>query len=1138
MNNMKAPTKKGIGVLIFMFLCLSSLALYGMEAEIGLHGLIGDLSKGMEEDTARLWQESVQEALQKSMNIDIAEAAKLGELERALTQEVRTQLEALAADIKAGKADVSNIGERMNTLFEQAEPKFVADVKDLMRREDIGITPQAAGTLSQFKGLEGVVNQEKVTPAINVKPQGIKRFVRGVEPPLDTPLLMDQMPLEKARADYNIALSKKHFNPTKENIDRVQVTKKRYDQLQEEFEKSRSEKGKEVIRDLSDAQEAAVDPRADAVSGNGNALEAIKNKIQENEFVQKKFEGEQKTSEVNSLRNTYDDARSLYEEQKNILDSLQQASDIGQKKIDAESDPVKKAQLETQKAAIDSRIEQLMPEVKAAKEEYKTAYARYYKEGSWFEWATAKWKLWEAFKSKIVGMGDFLRGYWGPMRSPNRPVLRSSAKKTFAKTLMRADKPDQELPQNILSNLLQAHYSIDNPGQLPRYLVQYSTKPAKYYMVTPTQDVTKNALALPQMIIDYNYNPAQEPKDAGIGIVYYVIHSDGSTKALLGKQLRNYALAIARAYAGISVQADGSEKLLLPISEASLPMMLADPEGKKVPALRDTGIARTMTDAQNRLINVGFWYNVLTDSYLAKMTYPDASIFFIDVSTGVCYDWDGSSDVATVRLNRWPLYKGMVTGDYLFVGKDPFGLIKVAFKNPDSGKGYEPYTLQWIVDGIGQIIFGSVRTDQGSLDFNNFQGSQFVLANDTGVQKINLGYIYEDSVGNRLPSAQSNIQPFYAVWTRDDDNHFFFKDRYTLVPDINYCLLIYQQSRKPGQPMAEGTYVEDDNSHYICLEESSDLAAGNPFTIVAHDKPCSDTEIKTVVRNMQGIVFDKQGILKQLYYQRQLITLSGPEKTANGVRYTGLYTPLDQGASPRQLTITIQPYTFEGTSLSMPLISITDGQKIYDFSYDYQVFNTGLMQDYYKDINISVLMRDTWKLQVTPFVSNLQAKNTSRALVGSLAFGSKPAPISCPAGATDCDANALAQVLKTITVYTDTNQKTSYVPDGVPNKKFKRFLYKLGVNQWDNGTTYYPMTSAGTSFLNGYFVDLGTGILYYPEAARVGIYPVGSSLSPEQLAQLLDTLHLWVQLDADGYPSGLEYRAVSVPDNQAVASPS
>lgn len=707
----------------------------------------------------------------------------------------------------------------------------------------------------------------------------------------------------------------------------------------------------------------------------------------------------------------------------------------------------------------------------------------------------------------------------------------------------------QDLSQNILLNLAQAKYVPDNPNEEPRYLVQYSKD--KYYMVSPAPDLTKDPQAPPQIIVDYNFNPEGEPKDSGIGIIYQVITKDGSTKAVFQQVLQDDMLAAARAYVGVAVQKDGSEKLVLPIKIASMPMKFTK-NGASVSALQDTGITKQHIDTTKQVFNFKFWYNVLTSSYLAQMTRANGVTFYIDVATGLCYDWDGISDMATLRLNQTSLYKGDATGDLLFVGQDQFNVLKVAFKNPSKpDNGYEPYTLIWKVDPQGDIVFGSIRTANGILDFNNFKGSQFVLNSDYTADLINLGYVYLDPAGNTLPSAQHNIQPFYAVWTRDDDNHFFFQDKYDVVPDLNYSLLIYQQSRAVGQPVINGTYVEDDNRHTVCLEESTDPNATDPFTVVV-DKPCSATGIKASLMKTVGIVFDKSKTFKQLYYKGQLIDLSAPAKTADGTVYSGSYTTVNSDKTTRKnpITLTVSTYVFPGTKIPMTLMSLADGQTIYDYTYDFHVLNTSILPDS-KDLDLYSLMRG-WKLRVTPFIPNTYMQSTKKvvdgvttwvpnsptgtyatsALASSLGIGSQLSPVKCPEGAIGCDANALAQAAKSITVYTDTNEKTIYIPNtSIQGKKFKRFVYKLGANQWDQGKSYYPMTKAGTSFLNGYLVDLTSGILYGPAAANVNMYPVGLSLLPSQLAELLDTLDLSVHLDADGYPDSLQYRSMSTIDD-------
>lgn len=622
----------------------------------------------------------------------------------------------------------------------------------------------------------------------------------------------------------------------------------------------------------------------------------------------------------------------------------------------------------------------------------------------------------------------------------------------------------KKLDGNLKSNLDNTgNKYLDNPNLLPRYIKKSGEK---YYGVTPGYTTVKqpegtavDAWGPDRTYIDYNLGVGT---DSGKGMIY---DANGNASILL----KGFLLVSARAYAGVSVDAQGKQTLTIGVSAPTLPMGKTKPDEFLVA----TGFDTIRTNAG---VTFDFYYHMQVDSYFVKIS-AGSQKYYVNLSSGYGYNLDGTP--------RWfeSLLYATKTGELLLIGTDAFGVRKVAIKRPEGD--YNFYTM---VGGF----------DAEMVQEYKIQGTYYEMIDDSNPdKKVRLLLASRDLNGNPLP------QPFYLVWDLLEDNSFKLVNQFFQDTTLRYSLLFYTQTREGGKV----GFVPSDN--YI------------------------DAKAQVLIPKTVGIIFDANQKITAVFYANQVCNLNGTAASYKA-----------QDGTMRSISVKQNNLPLQQQGISATWLTIADGAKSYDYLFDNLILNPDpeviVGSDLATHLNLYELKRGNpqaliagspgggFALNVSNFVpsskpivaqqgqtdgaaqmADLAKPVSGTALVSILRADQPPGAIKFPPTLAESFKSAPNDNLSYISL---DNIGKMFIYNRVQGKA-KRFVYALGQKQ-DSGQSYY------TESLNGWSVDLSTGILYDQNG-----FPPGAALMPTQLKALLDILQISVTYDAKGEP-GLAYRSI------------
>ncbi len=583
------------------------------------------------------------------------------------------------------------------------------------------------------------------------------------------------------------------------------------------------------------------------------------------------------------------------------------------------------------------------------------------------------------------------------------------------------------LNANLKANLDSAAFVQDFVTMTPpRYIKSYNNK---YYFVSPDS---------PKVYIDYNVGDAG--KDNNVGISY-----DGQGNAVA--RLTGWALANLRAYAGIVVNPDGSQKLDLASDHPAIPidsMIKVEAGGleKMIDLARmnmrsaynaylksptNTTLNQAYLDAAIKYntfkllaesaqaiknanlptspkLSYEFYYNSAISAYFVKVIMGTKQ-YYIDMIAGYVFNLDGKP---RLRENQTFINKDSTKKDLFFTGQDSQGLFTVVFIGNDGL--YHTWTTATIVRAA----------DGKSYKYT-------VGNNDDG----SIAYIVQSL--NDDGSAKQ-----YDIWIQDA-----LTEQLELVATYLPGVLFDSQMR---YARTNGTYVSADNPLnpvLIVWDGNADLA------------------------------------LQMILYKQNLITL----KSSGANQYTGSYTKSD--GTTGAITVTKQQKAFS-TLVTAHWLSIVDGGITYDYLYDTSILDPD--EPTTCPIGASALERlklSYWKLCAWKLNAVIDTKGLNR-LVNNVPTADNLAPVDLSM-IKNIPANKDVQNILQTTV-----NRIFYDP------AHDRYLFLLSGAQ-DVGWSYYQ------DRLNGWYVDLATGILFDPTTASVGAYPTVAFM-PSQLDTLLARL--------------------------------
>lgn len=717
-----------------------------------------------------------------------------------------------------------------------------------------------------------------------------------------------------------------------------------------------------------------------------------------------------------------------------------------------------------------------------------------------------------------------------------QPLLAQSYKETLAQIKAQQDalkNPLEQYPSmsslaaDLLSDSL-PYVSDDSPNILPRYLKKAAN--GKYYFVTPASVVSSD-----EERIFADYYAATSDQNQQRGIIY-----DNTGKPI--HLLEGWPLFAARAYAGITQDKNGAQKLSL--GTIHPPLQLVDQQNKSVFVQLPLSVKKA--DGAPQFPQFQFYYNTQTTTYFVKVINA-GSQYWIELVSGFAYNLDGSP--------RWaenPVYKNE-KGDILLVGTDNFGLHKVAFK-PGASSKYFLYNqiatfgnLDDTLKASGSMIFNSYNTKGSFITMLSDQlaapvGSKVEQIDDTSattlkpiegvLSELRLGYAQTDMDGNPLPSAKVKEQPYYLVWSEVQvENPLYDKDyipddpdnpdvdkmrqfnqeiqligKYTPDPVLKFSLLAYVRTRPDNK------YVEEDDYFYPVGKNV-------------------DSNIKS--SKVVGIIFanqNNQQQMKELFYRNQRIPLT----PAGTTQYRGSYK--DESGRSKAVMVKIERETVNIDSTNQHAapfaqwISITDGTKILDYLHEPMVWDAvPLPADVHDATNLLYNKEKVWKVNTTNYVPSLPGTYVAGAT--ALATVLKPATAISKGQVYFSDAclgkiptSVDQELQKTLSSVRLDTEGYVFTPEQLLTKKplptkVPRYVYQLGKNSLDKNLPFYK------DIFKGWYVDLSNGILYEP-ADTTTSYPSGFAILPDHLVMLLNYLRLYVRIDAKGMPQ-LAFRSLT-----------
>ncbi len=598
------------------------------------------------------------------------------------------------------------------------------------------------------------------------------------------------------------------------------------------------------------------------------------------------------------------------------------------------------------------------------------------------------------------------------------------------------------LNANLKANLDSAAYIQDLTSMTPaRYIKLYNNK---YYFVSPDA---------PKVYIDYNVGDAG--KDNNVGMSY---DAQGNAVA----RLRGWSLANLRAYAGIVVNPDGSQKLDLATDHPSMPidsMVKVDAGGlQKVIELARISMRGAynayLKNPANETLNQAylnaaiyyntlklvaesaqavknanlptspklsyeFYYNTKISAYFVKVTMGTKQ-YYIDLVAGYVFNLDGAP---RLRENQTFINKDSTKKDLFFVGQDSQGLFTAAFIGNDG------LYHSWTTANVVRAADGkSYKYTVG----NNDDGSVAYI-----VQSLN-----DDGSAKQ-----------YDIWIEDA-----LTDQLELVSSYLPGVLFDSQMR---YARTNGTYVSTDNPL-------------NPVLIVWDGNP--------------------DLTLQMIMYKQNLISL----KSSGANQYTGSYTNAD--GTTGQIAVTKQQKAYSPL-ITAHWLSIVDGGKTFDYLYDTSILEPD--EPTTCPVGASALERtklNYWKQCAWKLNAVVDSRGLNR-LVNNVPTADNLAPIDISMVKGVPNNNDVKNILQS------SLSRLFYDP------AHNRYVFLLASAQ-DSGWGYYQER------LNNWYVDLATGILFDPTTASVGAYPT-VSLMPSQLDTLLARLGVSVAPvpDPNGTPA-------------------
>lgn len=635
---------------------------------------------------------------------------------------------------------------------------------------------------------------------------------------------------------------------------------------------------------------------------------------------------------------------------------------------------------------------------------------------------------------------------------------------------IKKDEDDQKKIYTALGGDLKTNLDstslpyIDNPNLLPRYLKKYQNKyygvtPGYIFSTPPSKDTPLDTPGPDRIYVDYDIGQVKNPvtgKMDDAGMMY-----DNTGKAML--LLKGWALANARAYAGIVVEKDGKQQRMIGVTAPTIPMT-----GPKTPT-SPTG--DFMVPTGFKTIKAGdttfdFYYHTQIDSYFVKVSTTSQQ-YYVNLTSGYGYNLDG-----TPRWFESPMFKDK-ENNLLLVGTDAFDIRKVALRKPTlPGQPVEPFNFYTMVGGFKATLLQDYKA----------QGSYYEMINDADPdQRIRLMLADKDLQGLPLQT------PYYLVWDLSNKNKFQLIGQYFQNDLLRYSLLLYAQTRTKGSSVESGRFVASDN--YI------DPTAPNP-------KP------KTV-----GILFDKDHTMEGVFYQNQICMLKG------GLGTYIKTDPTTGAQTSHSIVVTINSQNIQPQEKSEPVlqarwVTIDDGGNSYDYMFDTLILNSNHEvssgEISAKHLNLYDLKNTLWNLNVTSFIATPDPSGktdhtkpiSGTALVSRLNATMSPGSVKFPPGIAD----SLKEVANNSAGFINADKSGFMFINNRVSGNVVRFAYQLGSagDAQDTNPNYYAPS------LNGWFVDISNGILYDSSG-----FPSGRALMPAQLDALLDTLQLSVGYECD-----------------------
>jgi len=685
---------------------------------------------------------------------------------------------------------------------------------------------------------------------------------------------------------------------------------------------------------------------------------------------------------------------------------------------------------------------------------------------------------------------------------------------------------------------------IDNPNLAPRYLKYYG---GKYYTVTPgyissprTDDSGKEIDVTPytpgpdRIYVDYTLDV---PGGANMGMVY---NSDGLPQLFLGpdktwvetteidtktkQQVKKrtkkiigpgWALQVARAFAGISVDKSGKQSRVIGITTPAVAM---GPTAYPLPGSSSYLIPTGFDQIKNSTTTTtfDFLYHTKIDSYFVKITTKNKS-YYINLTSGYAYNLDG-----TPRWFESPLYTTKDSGDMLFVGTDQFDVLKLALYKAATQE-FAYYTMV----GSFNAQINSVAA-QKVKEVYDARGTFCQMVNDEDPYSKLQVFQAKETLSSRAPLSYYLVWDLPYVAPKDGtaepapSQPPVFLGQFLKDDKLAYSLLLYAQTRNKGEALEKGKFVDDDN--YI-------------------DPTAEVKKPKTI-----GIVFDADHNITSILYHDQLVPLQGTTITLKNEDGTTRKVGVTQTVKNLLMAPAGNP---QGSGMNAQWISFEDGDKIYDYEYDIYLLNpqpeTSSAQASVSHLNLYTLKHGDpddlrsgkaiggFGLNTTTFVPAFKSladakkdKNLPKEPVSATALASILHPDGTLAPGDVIFPKTILQGFKdqalTNLNYIRYDDQGYLFINKVASGKTKRFVYRLGQKQ-DIDKIY------AAPGLYGWYVDLSNGILYDDEG-----FPSGTSLTAPQLYTLLDTIGLSVVRDADGNPQ-LSYRTMGL-ESQAQAGAS